>query len=108
VSAIVQPLLLFLAGALLCNALPHLAAGVRGEPFPTPFATPPGKGDSSPVVNVLWGSFNLAAGLALLLTRLPAAGSTSGLIAIAAGWLVAGVFAAQRNSRPGFPERLLS
>ncbi|WP_212741939.1 hypothetical protein, partial [Sphingomonas sp. 1F27F7B] len=27
-------LVLFLGGALLCNAIPHLAAGLRGEPFP--------------------------------------------------------------------------
>ncbi|SDU07072.1 hypothetical protein SAMN05444156_1788 [Verrucomicrobium sp. GAS474] len=56
----------FFAGAFLCNALPHLAAGVRGEPFPTPFAKPRGVGDSSPVVNFLWGFANLVAGLALL------------------------------------------
>jgi hypothetical protein len=56
----------FLAGVLICNALPHLAAGVRGEAFPTPFARPPGRGLSSPVVNVVWGWVNLFAGLAIL------------------------------------------
>ncbi|HZZ18747.1 MAG TPA: hypothetical protein VFE25_05235 [Opitutaceae bacterium] len=49
----------FFTGALLCNSIPHLAAGLRGEAFPTPFAKPPGRGLSSPVVNVLWGLFNL-------------------------------------------------
>jgi len=58
---------LFFAGAFLCNAFPHLAAGLRGEPFPTPFAKPRGIGHSSPLVNFGWGSFNLAAGLVLLL-----------------------------------------
>ena len=57
---------LFFAGAFLCNCIPHLAAGLRGELFPSPFAKPPGKGDSSPVVNFLWGMFNLLAGSSLL------------------------------------------
>lgn len=39
----------FFAGAFLCNALPHLAAGLQGRPFPTPFATPHGVGDSPPL-----------------------------------------------------------
>lgn len=59
-------IILFLTGALLCNAIPHLAAGLRGEPFPTPFAKPRGIGHSSPLVNFYWGSLNLAAGLILL------------------------------------------
>ncbi len=58
-------LLLFLAGLAACNAVPHLAAGLRGEPFPSPFATPRGRGPSSPLVNGLWGAFNLAVALAL-------------------------------------------
>ena len=55
----------FLSGAFLCNAIPHLAAGLRGEAFPTPFAKPRGKGLSSPLVNFLWGAFNLLCGLVL-------------------------------------------
>lgn len=54
---------LFFAGALLCNAVPHLCAGLQGHPFPTPFARPRGIGDSSPLVNVLWGFVNLALAL---------------------------------------------
>jgi hypothetical protein len=49
----------FFTGAFLCNSIPHLAAGLRGEAFPTPFAKPPGKGLSPPLVNVLWGCANL-------------------------------------------------
>jgi len=56
----------FFTGALLCNALPHLAAGLQGRRFQTPFARPRGVGESSALVNVLWGFFNLLAGLALL------------------------------------------
>lgn len=48
------------------NGLPHLIQGVSGNPFPTPFAQPPGRGKSPAWVNVLWGGINLLAGYALL------------------------------------------
>jgi hypothetical protein len=51
---------LFFGGAFLFNAVPHLAAGVMGRPFQSPFATPRGEGLSSSTVNVLWGFLNLA------------------------------------------------
>ena len=57
---------LFFAGALLCNSIPHLAAGLQGAPFPTPFAKPRGIGNSSPFLNFLWGACNVAVGIALL------------------------------------------
>jgi hypothetical protein len=49
----------FLGGAFLANAFPHFGNGVSGHAFQSPFATPPGEGLSSPVVNVLWGFLNL-------------------------------------------------
>jgi hypothetical protein len=49
---------LFFGGAFLSNAVPHLVMGVTGRKFPTPFATPPGKGESSSMTNVLWGILN--------------------------------------------------
>jgi hypothetical protein len=52
-------------GALAANAVPHLVSGTMGRAFQSPFASPPGKGLSSPTVNVLWGGFN--AGIAYLL-----------------------------------------
>ena len=52
----------FFAGAYLCNCIPHLCAGLRGEAFPTPFAKPPGEGKSSAVTNTIWGTFNLLVG----------------------------------------------
>jgi hypothetical protein len=58
----------FFAGAFLVNAVPHFVTGVTGRRFPSPFASPPGKGESSPVVNVLWGALNLVIAY-LLLTR---------------------------------------
>ena len=56
----------FFGGAFLANCLPHLIHGVSGRPFQSPFASPPGKGLSSPTVNVLWGIFNLAASYVLV------------------------------------------
>ena len=31
---------------------------MSGRPFPSPFASPPGQGESTALVNVLWGSLN--------------------------------------------------
>lgn len=56
----------FFGGAFLVNAVPHFVNGVSGRPFPTPFASPPGRGLSSPMVNVLWGTFNLGIGYLLV------------------------------------------
>lgn len=56
----------FAAGAFLCNCIPHLAAGLRGELFPSPFASPPGVGNSHPVANVIWGVSNAVVGVLLL------------------------------------------
>jgi hypothetical protein len=56
----------FFAGMFLANAVPHFMHGVSGDPFPTPFAKPPGKGLSSPTVNVLWALLNLAIGYVLI------------------------------------------
>ena len=58
-------LALFFAGACLVNSVPHFTNGISGRPFPSPFASPPGQGMSSPIVNVLWGSFNLIVGIVL-------------------------------------------
>jgi hypothetical protein len=53
------------AGMFLANVVPHFVHGISGDPFPTPFAHPPGKGLSSPTVNVVWALFNLAVGYVL-------------------------------------------
>ena len=55
----------FFAGAFLANVVPHFIHGISGAAFPTPFANPPGKGLSSPTVNVLWGLANLVVGYLL-------------------------------------------
>jgi hypothetical protein len=56
----------FFGGAFLVNSVPHFTNGVSGRPFPTPFASPPGKGLSPSWVNVLWGLFNLLIGYLLV------------------------------------------
>jgi hypothetical protein len=55
----------FFAGMFLANFVPHFIHGVSGNGFPTPFAKPPGKGLSSPTINVLWALFNLVVGYLL-------------------------------------------
>ena len=82
----------FLAGMLLCNCIPHLAAGLRGEAFPTPFAKPPGKGLSKALTNFLWGAGNLLAGV-ILIHRTPIVlGLNSYFIALAAGFVLLGIW----------------
>ena len=56
----------FLGGMFLANFFPHFIAGMSGVRFYTPFATPPFRGLSSPIVNVLYALFNLAMAYALL------------------------------------------
>ena len=90
--------LLVLAGALLCNCIPHLASGLRGEAFPTPFATPPGKGLSPPLLNFLWGAANLSLGL-WLLWPLADADPRWGRVAIAAGFVAIGLYLSHHFGR---------
>jgi len=55
----------FFAGAFLANVVPHFFHGISGDRFPTPFAHPPGRGLSSPTVNVVWAWVNLVVGYLL-------------------------------------------
>ena len=56
----------FFGGVFLANALPHLANGISGNAFQSPFAHPPGEGLSSSTVNVLWGFANFAIAYGLI------------------------------------------
>lgn len=56
----------FFGGAILTNAIPHVVAGMMGEPFQSPFAKPSGEGLSTSTVNILWGFFNLVIGYLLV------------------------------------------
>jgi hypothetical protein len=69
----------FFAGLFLANTVPHYVKGVCGDLFPTPFAKPPGKGLSSPFVNVVWACFNLVVGYFLFRTGHIASGDELGL-----------------------------
>jgi hypothetical protein len=55
----------FFAGLFIANTVPHFIHGISGDPFPSPFSNPPGKGLSSPTINTLWGLFNLLIGYLL-------------------------------------------
>ena len=82
---------LFFAGAFLCNCIPHLVCGLQGAPFPSPFAKPRGVGDSSPLVNFLWGFFNLLVGLYLLSRNPIVIGFNSEFFTLIVGALALGI-----------------
>ena len=56
----------FFAGAFFVNSIPHTVQGLSGNRFQTPFASPPGVGESSAILNVIWGLANFTAGGVLL------------------------------------------
>jgi len=86
----------FLSGLLLANGLPHFVQGISGAPFQSPFATPPSVGESSAIVNVLWGFANFAVGFALLRSFQPeGADAFLGWLFVGAGVLIAGVYLAR-------------
>ena len=90
----------FFAGVFLVNSVPHLTNGVSGRRFPTPFAPLLGKRQSSPTVNVLWGTLNLVIGCVMVgrvgefhLHR------TSSILVLGAGGLLMAVMLAQLFER---------
>jgi hypothetical protein len=86
----------FFGGAFLANAVPHFTNGISGRAFPTPFATPPGQGMSPPLINVLWGMFNLIIGY-LLVWRVGRSDlrRTTDALLVGAGILLMGVMLAR-------------
>ena len=96
----------FFAGAFIANGVPHFVQGICGNQFQTPFASPPGVGESSAIVNVLWGSFNFIVGGGLLryfLRDLPppiGACIATALGAIVLALWLANHFGKVRNSAP--------
>ena len=86
-------LVFFIAGAFLANGVPHFVNGISGKHFQTPFASPPGVGESSPTVNVLWGFFNFVVGYILLVQIGDFTGGLSpDLFFTAAGALLMAIF----------------
>ena len=70
----------FFAGMFLANVVPHYIHGISGDPFPTPFADPPGKGLSSPTINIVWALTNLVIGYLLYRAGKISRQNTIGLI----------------------------
>ena len=87
---------IFFGGMFFVNALPHFVAGVQGRKFPTPFGKPSGIGESSALVNVIWGAFNFGVAY-LLLCEVGAFDLRSPMqfMIAAAGGLAIAVFSAQ-------------
>ena len=56
----------FFASFFLANGVPHFVNGISGKRFPSPFASPPGRGKSPPLVNALWGLVNFVIGYVLI------------------------------------------
>lgn len=85
----------FFAGGFLANAVPHFVQGISGDRFPTPFAKPPGKGLSSPTVNVVWALGNLIAGYILFRVGNIANGNSSALVIFFAGIAVLSIMSSR-------------
>jgi hypothetical protein len=75
----------FFAGMFLTNVVPHFVHGISGDRFPTPFANPPGRGLSSPTVNVLWALLNMAVGYLLFRVGKVESGNAVALVIFFAG-----------------------
>lgn len=85
-------ILLILAGAFGCNGIPHTVAGLQGRPFPTPFAKPPGAGNSPPLVNFAWGSANLLLGLLIAARCMPRAAPVPAILIGTVGFATTGAY----------------
>ncbi len=90
----------FFAGGLLANGVPHFVNGISGKRFQSPFASPPGVGESSAVVNAIWGLFNFSAGYVLIFGVGDfVLGVNRGALMVAVGALVTCIFLAVHFQR---------
>ena len=96
----------FFAGAFLANGVPHFVQGICGNKFQSPFASPPGVGESSATVNAIWGWCNFVVGCGLLRYFFPPLPPPAGLcITAVLGMLVMALWLAHhfgkvRDSAP--------
>ena len=96
----------FIAGAFLANGVPHFVQGICGNTFQTPFATPRGVGESSALLNVIWGWFNFLVGGVLLriffppLPPPPAVALATALGVLAAALYLSNHFGRVRSNAP--------
>jgi hypothetical protein len=83
----------FFAGVFLANGVPHFVQGICGNRFQTPFASPRGVGESSALVNVIWGWLNFLVGGAFLRVFFPPLPPPVGdLICLALGMIAIGLW----------------
>lgn len=82
----------FAGGLVFANGLPHFIHGMSGDKFQSPFASPPGKGLSSPLINVVWGFANFAIGYALVMLHATQPRGTPDIAAIGLGALATGLY----------------
>ena len=95
----------FFEGAFICNCIPHLVSGLQGEPFPSPFAKPPGKGESSALVNFLWGTFNFVVAMILISYFPVRIGLNIEGALFMLGFILIGVFTSRHFAAVRQPER---
>jgi hypothetical protein len=81
----------FFAGAFAANGVPHYFRGVTGRRFPTPFAVPPGRGESPPLTNVLWGLANFVIAFLLLQVGAFSGGFTWSMLTFLIGFTIMSV-----------------
>lgn len=83
----------FFAGFFIANGVPHFVNGLSGKRFPSPFTSPPGRGESPPLVNALWGLANFVIGYVLIVGVGDFCfGLTQSVLMIGLGALAAAVF----------------
>ncbi|MCW3085822.1 MAG: hypothetical protein JWP12_3188 [Bacteroidetes bacterium] len=88
----------FWAGMFLANFVPHFVSGAMGNRFPSPFAKPPGKGLSSPTLNIIWALFNLVLGYILFRAGKVSSDNTLSLIIFLAGITCMSIYLSKRFS----------
>ena len=93
----------FFAGLFLANFVPHYVSGICGNPFPTPFSKPPGKGLSSPILNVGWSLFNLVIGFVLFKKATISFADNLSIIVFFAGVALISVFSAKNFAKKEKP-----
>jgi hypothetical protein len=86
----------FFSGVFLANVVPHFVNGISGNPFPTPFAKPPGKGLSSPTLNVVWALLNLVLGYLLFQAGQVSSGDRFALVTFFVGIVVLSILSSMR------------
>lgn len=82
----------FAGGLVFANGLPHFIHGMSGDKFQSPFAKPPGKGLSSPLVNVVWGFANFVVGYVLVMLHAQTPRADADIAAVGLGVLATGQF----------------